>query len=301
MFNTRSYSGFASGKVIITGEHSVVFGHPAVVTCIEPGITVAVQLAAQSGRQKTLSAYELHILSLFSAYSGNSLEDVTWSSVSALPARSGLGSSAAFASALFQALAAYSGITLSKESLYKLVFAAEVQMHTNPSGIDPYAVVYRGTHLFQKDSTQGAGFRAETLSVAKPTPIVLVNSGPATETTGTMVGAVARLCQTSAHAQKAIEELGRTSSALAAAVRQGILDAELITHNQRLLETIGIVGENARRSIALLESAGCAAKVTGAGGVATGSGWLLTYHPDRERILELAEHHGWEILKTTIQ
>jgi hypothetical protein len=69
---------------------------------------------------------------------------------------------------------------------------------------------------------------------------------------------------------------------------------EKIKANEMLLEKIGVVGNRAQKMVRQIESVGGMAKVCGAGGVETGSGMLLGYHQNIDRLIELTQKNHWE-------
>jgi len=73
-----------------------------------------------------------------------------------LPMKAGLGSSAAFANAVFLCLLDHFNIKLSKEEIFKLVLEAEECIHGTSSGADPSAVVFGGTQVFKTYTDRSA-------------------------------------------------------------------------------------------------------------------------------------------------
>ena len=140
---------FAPGKIIISGEHSVVHGQPALITTIDKGIEISLndQKMAQEWQQ---DRYLQQILQIWQKDYPDFSINFNFAVVSNLPQKSGLGSSAAFASAVFQSLAKWQQVTLSLERLFELVKQAENFIHVTSSGVDPAAVVYGGFLKFQR-------------------------------------------------------------------------------------------------------------------------------------------------------
>lgn len=295
-------TGFATGKLILSGEHSVVYGAPAIVTALDSGIRALVQTSSQLSTHnqkmtRTQGEYLDHILSLFSQEFGVDTKDLFVFTESQLFSRSGQGSSAAFAAAVFRALANYFSFTLTTSKLFELTFLAEKYIHGNPSGIDPFAVVYGKTHLFQK---QTEGYKKKPLSVKKPITFVLLHSGQASETTGQMVELVASKYSESAR-KSMVSKMGELTHKTAQSLRDGTFSGDLLDQNQAYLEELGVVGSRAQKMITEVQKIGGNAKITGAGGVATGSGWVLAYAPDISKLQRLAEQKGWENCTSTVQ
>ena len=128
-------SAFSPGKVLISGEHSVVYGFTGLAASIDTGISVSI---SNSNHFKKLSDQEdtMGIINkACSLLGGNS--EVTIRVESTII--SGLGSSAALAHASILALAKFYDIKLSKLKLFDYVMECEKLAHGNPSGIDPAA------------------------------------------------------------------------------------------------------------------------------------------------------------------
>lgn len=289
------------GKCIITGEHGVVYGQPALVASLDKELTVS--LFVQKPELEEVikrTKYEQHIFDLFSE---RFFVDVTQLAIqveSQIPQNSGLGSSAAFAHALLQALADFFSIKISQEEMYELVFKSEVFMHKNPSGIDPCAVVYGGVHAFKKNLQTGT-FEKHKLNFAKKYEFLLINSGAASETTGEMVAAVAGLLKKKPETMSVIKNIGKLSEKIQEQLTTGTFYGNLFDENQKELEKLQVVGKTARIMLEKIKKTGSHAKITGAGGVKTGSGWLLVYNEKLEEIERVCKQDSWENFRFTVQ
>lgn len=285
------------GKFIITGEHSVVHGELALVSSLKKTIKVAVSKVAVKPKR---SEYESHILDLFEKEYGVDTSFLKLQVRSEIPENSGLGSSAAFAHAVLQALANFFNISISKDEMFQLVFDSEVFIHKKPSGIDPCAVVYGGVHLFKRDLETGK-FEKQKMSLPKKYVFLLVNSGKATESTGEMVSFVTEKLQKNSSLKKTIQKIGKISKSIYAELNTGIFSGDLLDKNQTELEKLGVVGETAKKMIAEIRKTGAHVKITGAGGMQTGSGWLLVYSKDLSSVNNLCKENAWENIETEVK
>lgn len=286
----KQVSSFAPGKIIISGEHSVVFGQQALVRSIDKGIEVTfaegqIPLHCQHDR------YLQYIFNIWQAegypFSNNFYIDIH----STLPQKSGFGSSASFASAIFQNLAKWFEIELSKEKLFNLVWLAEQAMHHNSSGLDPMAVVYQGFISYQKNMSH------QQINNKNQLNFVLINSGQASESTGQMVSLVQNNYPNN---KNLIDQIGQITKTIINKIEQNQPFSDLIALNQKLLEKLGIVGHKAKTMISEIEHIGGVAKISGAGGIATGSGIILACHQDINQLINLANKNNWQNLQISI-
>ena len=128
--------GQAHSKIILIGEHAVVYGYPAIsLPLLEVEVTCRVLPAATPWRlfaEDTLSMAvyaSLEYLNIKDAYIRCQID-------SAIPEKRGMGSSAAISIAAIRAVFDYYQAELPHDVLEILVNRAEMIAHMNPSGLD---------------------------------------------------------------------------------------------------------------------------------------------------------------------
>ena len=128
--------GQAHSKIILIGEHAVVYGYPAIsLPLLEVEVTCRVVPAATPWRlfeEDTLSMAvyaSLEYLNITDAYIRCQID-------SAIPEKRGMGSSAAISIAAIRAVFDYFEAELPRDVLEILVNRAEMIAHMNPSGLD---------------------------------------------------------------------------------------------------------------------------------------------------------------------
>ncbi len=159
----------ACGKLILFGEHAVVYDSPAIAipltglkvrATIEPAIgqpqgKIHIKAAAL-GVDNDLSELEkdhflAHTLNLLFSFLGlRQLPTCRVTITSELPIAAGLGSSAAIAIALLRAMSAFLGHPLKPQELNTLAFQSEQAVHGRPSGIDNTVITYEKPIYYQR-------------------------------------------------------------------------------------------------------------------------------------------------------
>ncbi len=287
-------SSFYSGKVILTGEHSVVYGHTAILANLNLGITCTVKegaLSQDQNQDQDQDQYLQRILQIFYQHAQLPQMPLAIEIDSNLPVKSGLGSSAAFAAAVFSELFKFHNYSLNSDRLYNLVLEAENFIHTKSSGADPAIVVYGGLIAFSQGKIKPISNKALINQ-----SFFLISSGEASESTGEMVQKVAA----ESNYQETLQKIGSLSQEMLHDLQNGVFNPELLEENQNLLGQIGVVGQKAQEIIRQLREKGAFCKITGAGGVKTGSGYILAWHKDPQKMKANLAKLGLEYFQTQL-
>lgn len=263
----KRYKVSAPGKLIISGEHAVVYGYPALVTAVDKRLTV-------SCAEKKIKI------------------------TSNIPIGAGMGSSAAFA-------VAKSAIKVGKPNLEKingLAYEMEKVQHGNPSGVDNTISTYGGFLWYRKEAENLKTFKQITPKI-KFSNIFLIYTGKPKESTKEMVSHVADLYRNDkAHFDRVFREIEKiTREFLKVLLDESKTDfSSLIKENERLLEALDVVSPKTKRLIRKLEALGGAAKISGAGGLKDASGVLIAYHKDANKLKEFAKRSKLELMKVKL-
>lgn len=142
-------TGHSHGKIILMGEHAVVYGEPSIALPFPAVDMTATVKGTTGGLLIDCSYYQgiatdmpevLHSLkkAIQTALSslGKPNQNIRIKIESSIPPERGMGSSAAVAVAVTRAIYRYYGKELSHEKLLELVDVAERVAHGNPSGLD---------------------------------------------------------------------------------------------------------------------------------------------------------------------
>lgn len=134
--NTKKGSGTAHSKIILIGEHSVVYGYPAIAIPLE-NITVKCEIIPSHSffihnPEDTLSTAVYTAMK----YLGKEKEKIKYNIISQIPEKRGMGSSAAVSIAAVRAVFDYFNKEIDDKLLEEIVHRAEIVAHTTPSGLD---------------------------------------------------------------------------------------------------------------------------------------------------------------------
>jgi mevalonate kinase len=156
----------ASGKIILCGEHAVVYGRPAIALPLADVRAHAIVHDNRAGSGITIDAPDLErrwtladtpdhplselITSIFAHLGVVTPLDLSIEIESAIPIASGMGSGAAIATAMVRALAEHLGYDLSAAEISALVYTSEQRFHGTPSGIDNTVIAYEQPIWFMR-------------------------------------------------------------------------------------------------------------------------------------------------------
>lgn len=204
-----------------------------------------------------------------------------------LPIGCGMGSSAATIISVMQAISSYMDFPVPEEELFRLALEVENMQHGYSSGLD-LRVAMQGGCLYMR------GQRIETRALPA-LPMYLVNTGSPDATTGQCVEKVAPYFREGS----LIDDFSAVTQAMDVALQQQEWRKmqEAIRGNQRLLTDIGVVPERVQQFVSLIENAGGAAKICGAGSVAGDkAGALLVVSEDQQHLASLSSRFGYNII-----
>jgi mevalonate kinase len=258
--------GRAGGKVILLGEHAVVYGRPALASGIPIGIDATVDAgdgprllsevpAGERGDRLVAEAAELV---------GLAPSRVVVRVRSAIPAGRGLGSSAALSVAVLRAMAAAAGRSLDVATTLAQGRALERIFHGTPSGVDPAAAALGTCIRF----VRGEPPTVTPVRVGRPLSIVIA-WGDDARSTGAAVGGLRERWEADrATYERHFDDVARVVEDGVLAVEYGDVAAlgKAFERNQALLATLGVSSPAIETRIAAAKAAGAlGAKLTGGG------------------------------------
>jgi mevalonate kinase len=269
----------APGKIILFGEHAVVYGQPAIAAPVWQTQATAEIMAGDVGGGCFLSAPDIAVTRRLAdcadaeplaAVVRRALADAgapadpDWMITvhSTIPIASGLGSGAALSTALVRAIWLRCGLTPEPAQVSALVFESERYYHGTPSGIDNTVIAWGLPVWFVR------GQMPEIFRPGAPFTIVIGDTGVRSPT-AISVGEVRAGWQAE---PVRFEALFVAAGQIARRARQ-LLEAgnpeaagPLMTENQQLLAALGVSSPELERLIDAAMAAGAwGAKLSGGG------------------------------------
>lgn len=297
----RVTSASAPGKVILFGEHAVVYGEPSLSLALDRRIHV------QARRAQTTSVNGEPLDPQRHAYIDRAIDlasdhgAVALTTRSELPSSGGVGSSAALSVAVVAAVGSLSGRVVGPEGIARRAFEAEYATQGSASPNDTSVAAAGGAVLLAPALRAdqeflwriGKGERAWAVHrVHLPElPLVVVNTGSRSRTTE-QVARVRRFIERNAFGRDVIAEIGRVTMEGVEALKDGDLrrTGSLMTRNHELLHMLGVDSPQLSRlcDLARRVPGTYGAKLTGAGG----GGSLIVLTEDRDAVLAAVAKEG---------
>lgn len=285
------------GKLIVFGEHAVVYGRPAVACSLPTGARATLQRASRSrwliehpnGRIDA-DADILKAGNLLLEPFGLCADELDIRIEMSIPLGAGLGSSAAMAVAVARGAARLLDLNEAdtEQRVSRAVVASESVFHGKASGIDQQAAMGSGFFTFHKSDS---GPVAETLEVDAHRWVV-ARVAPS-KSTAAMVQSVAdRRERLPGLMESLFDDFALLSELGAQALTEGAWDVvgELMNINQGLLNAIGVSSPILEAACTAANRSGAlGAKITGAGG---GGCILALAQDDDDRLVDALGEYG---------
>jgi len=307
--------GKGFGKTIIFGEHFVVYGLPAIASAL--GSYTSAEVKVVDGKEFEViderpatpgykeKKYDEAMQSIKNVIEHMNIDTgcqklvITFSGD--LFAASGVGASAAQATALARALNDNFTLMWDDENINEAAYEGERAYHGTPSGIDNTASTYGGLIWFVKNLKGGKNVM-EMLQSGKKMPLVIGNTG-ITASTVEVVADVRKLKEAN---PVRFEKIFNDYHSLAIDAKVALLEGDyigigkLMNQNHKLLQDITVSGEiNDKLVDIALKHGALGAKMTG-----TGRGGLIIALAENEKvqnnITSAIEAEGYDAWKTMI-
>lgn len=308
----------APGKIILFGEHAVVYGQPAIAAPVsqvrawarvsdgdQPGVYISAPDLGEEHWLEESAGDDAIAAAVRLVQQAANLEDLPHLRLevrSDIPIASGLGSGAATAAALIRALARH----LQRPDLAadarvaELTYEVEKIHHGTPSGIDNTVVALEKAIVFVRRRPRNL---IEPFAVARPLTLLVADTG-VRSSTREVVADVRRRWQAQRQPFEALfASCGRIARSAQSALEEGDLQTvgRLMNENQTLLQAMTVSSPQLERLIAAAREVGASgAKLSGAG--RGGNMIALVDEENRETVQQALWQAGAQrVLLTTLR
>jgi len=277
-----AFAATAPGKIILVGEHAVVYGYPAIavpVSQLRCRVQIEPDIRGMAGKVG-ISAPDIGLESDLDLLPGDhplaAVVNLTQEAAgvlrvpacririgSTIPVASGLGSGAAVAVAMIRALAAFWGHPLPDEVVSALAFEVEKLHHGTPSGIDNSVITYERPVFFRKGSL------IQFLHVGETFTIVIGDTGTIYPTARSVASVRQAWSAEKTRYESYFQEIAALVMQSRSLIEAGSIRemGGLLTANHDILRLIGVSTPMLDRLVeAALESGAWGAKLSGGGG-----------------------------------
>lgn len=280
----KSITVSAPGKLMLLGEHAVVYGRPCIVTAVNQRMRVIVKLTDEPVFQ--LNAPDVQIENYKKPMSelgiGNTPKGVKFveiaiknfiekhpiqdgikvTTASEFSSQFGLGSSSASTVCTIKALSEIAGINLDSKSIFNLAYKTVLDIQGKGSGFDVAAAIHGGTLYFIKGGQVIEPLKIDSL------PLIVGYSGIKADT----VTLVNQVLEKAKKYPQVIEDIYSNIDKLVEQAKVAILGkdwislGELMNFNEGYLSSLGVEGKKLADMIYGARDAGAyGAKLSGGG------------------------------------
>lgn len=304
------------GKIILFGEHAVVYGYPALAAGISRGIRCRVADPATSTFALGVPAWGVDIDTSHDSPLAEALRSIVRGLPAVagacrlevtpeIPSRAGLGSSAALAVAIIRCLLDWQRQAWPADRINELAMQAEAAFHGTPSGIDNTVATFGGI-CFLSDASrfpcplpsvrhiQLKKVQGEFLpGLPEAVPLVVVNTRKERETKNLVTHVRQLVTREPARYHDIMARIGELPAQGYQALQQKKygLFAELLDRNHSGLCQLEVSCQELEQAADCARRGGAwGCKLTGAGG----GGCLIAYGPQPEQIAAACRQAGYE-------
>jgi mevalonate kinase len=276
-----AFTASAPGKIILFGEHAVVYGHSAIavpVTQVRVKVTVTPDIRGEAGGVRIeapdvgLTSTLAHlpaqdpiraaIHGLLDYLGVDRLPACSLKINSTIPIAAGLGSGTAVSVAILRALGGFLGQLLPDKAVSNLAYEVEKIHHGTPSGIDNTVVTYARPVFF----TQGQPIH--TFQIAAPFTIVIGDTGTPSSTREAVGDVRAGWEADSTRYERLFAAIGSIARTARQVIERGYPErlGPLMDENHQLLQEMGVSSsELDQLNQAAKDSGALGAKLSGGG------------------------------------
>jgi mevalonate kinase len=301
------------GKVILFGEHFVVYSIPAIASGLSDTTVATIEKSGKFqvidnrpetpgykkekfGQQQEATKRMLDFMKIdveknpFKITLGGNLL-----------ATSGVGASAASCTAIGRALSDYFKLNLNDNQINDIAYEGEKGYAGTPSGIDNACSTFGGLIWFKRNLTGGPN-TVEKIRIKQPVEIVLGNTGITSDTKAAVAEVKARKERDPEKFKRIFEDVENlivdARKSLEASDMKKV--GELMNKNHSLLREIGVSCDELEHLVDIaIKNGAYGAKLTGTGK----GGYMVALTPGKElqeKVAKAMEEAGFKVLRTKI-
>ncbi len=305
----------AHGKVILLGEHAVVYGSRAValplplavhakVIDTEQGIDLiiprwGVEQRLLLAREERPPGFQ-QPLKLILERLGLTNRAMRIEVFPQVPKGTGLGGSAAMAVAIIRAIDRHFQLHLGDDDVNALAFESEKVAHGTPSGIDNTVATYGRCLCFQRGMEENGVATMTDLSIPRPLPIVVGFTGIESLTSVTVARVRSRWHKNPRRYERIFQQIDDLAGQGVSALERGDLPelGELMNLCQGYLNALQVSSSEIETLTQIARDAGAlGAKLTGGGG---GGAMIALCEKDTVPVAEAMRDAGFDALEVVL-
>lgn len=272
----------APGKLLLLGDHAVVYGKPCLVTAVSERLSVSLFPSHDDAMHfDTPDVSDTRFVTAAIAAAqdswGHKLPPVVVATKSGFSGNYGLGSSAAVTVATLYAIAEYIGRKVAPDELFRLSHTVILAVQKVGSGFDAASAIRGGTIWYERLG------RTITPVANEHMPLIVGFTGVKADT----AAIVADIAKKYAAQKERVNRIFDAIAALVSAAREKMAEGDwervgkLMDFNQEYLRDLGVSSEKLETLISAAKGAGAwGAKLSGAGG----GDCMIAVAPEDKRI-----------------